>query len=201
MTRYSRGIIRFTTHQRLHWRSPFELRGSRAIPLLVTINVRFHRKLNDLIVVNWQRCQSKKAICFCSLKVLRQQCIKALLSSSALSSVFIFRFYKKKMWPTCHVLRVITSIQCWRHSSLILFSNKKECFLNTWSEFCDISISMYFINHHASDIYIFIFKRIFSCIIIVIASITNTREIYLELTIIYIYNKIFWVTKLLITSY
>lgn len=200
MTRYSRGIIRFTTHQRLHWRSPFELRGSRAIPLLVTINVRFHRKLNDLIVVNWQRCQSKKAICFCSLKVLRQQCIKALLSSSALSSVFIFRFYKKKSGPraTCYASSFQFNVDV---ILVILFSNKKECFLNTWSEFCDISISMYFINHHASDIYIFIFKRIFSCIIIVITSITNTREIYLELTIIYIYNKIFWVTKLLITSY
>lgn len=200
MTRYSRGIIRFTTHQRLHWRSPFELRGSRAIPLLVTINVRFHRKLNDLIVVNWQRCQSKKAICFCSLKVLRQQCIKALLSSSALSSVFIFRFYKKKSGPraTCYASSLQFNVDV---ILVILFSNKKECFLNTWSEFCDISISMYFINHHASDIYIFIFKRIFSCIIIVITSITNTREIYLELTIIYIYNKIFWVTKLLITSY
>lgn len=200
MTRYSRGIIRFTTHQRLHWRSPFELRGSRAIPLLVTINVRFHRKLNDLIVVNWQRCQSKKAICFCSLKVLRQQCIKALLSSSALSSVFIFRFYKKKSGPraTCYASSLQFNVDV---ILVILFSNKKECFLNTWSEFCDISISMYFINHHASDIYIFIFKRIFSCIIIVIASITNTREIYLELIIIYIYNKIFWVTKLLITSY
>lgn len=200
MTRYSRGIIRFTTHQRLHWRSPFELRGSRAIPLLVTINVRFHRKLNDLIVVNWQRCQSKKAICFCSLKVLRQQCIKALLSSSALSSVFIFRFYKKKSGPraTCYASSLQFNVDV---ILVILFSNKKECFLNAWSEFCDISISMYFINHHASDIYIFIFKRIFSCIIIVITSITNTREIYLELTIIYIYNKIFWVTKLLITSY
>lgn len=200
MTRYSRGIIRFTTHQRLHWRSPFELRGSRAIPLLVTINVRFHRKLNDLIVVNWQRCQSKKAICFCSLKVLRQQCIKALLSSSALSSVFIFRFYKKKSGPraTCYASSLQFNVDV---ILVILFSNKKECFLNAWSEFCDISISMYFINHHASDIYIFIFKRIFSSIIIVIASITNTREIYLELTIIYIYNKIFWVTKLLITSY
>ena len=200
MTRYSRGIIRFTTHQRLHWRSPFELRGSRAIPLLVTINVRFHRKLNDLIVVNWQRCQSKKAICFCSLKVLRQQCIKALLSSSALSSVFIFRFYKKKCGSraTCYASSLQFNVDV---ILVILFSNKKECFLNTWSEFCDISISMYFINHHASDIYIFIFKRIFSSIIIVIASITNTREIYLELTIIYIYNKIFWVTKLLITSY